>query len=61
MANRLTSASMGTTSASYSWDGDGLRTGKVVNGTSTSYTYDLQSPLPLVLDDGTLQYVWGAN
>jgi hypothetical protein len=28
---------------------------------TTSYAYDVNRPLPVVLTDGTLNYVWGAG
>jgi hypothetical protein len=44
------------------YDGDGKRvthTGEQF-GTAT-YTTDVNQSLPVILDDGTLKYVWGAN
>jgi RHS repeat-associated protein len=36
-------------SASYSYDGDGIRTGKTLNGTSTSFLYDPTAAIPTLL------------
>ncbi|MBV9322284.1 MAG: hypothetical protein JO352_00695 [Chloroflexi bacterium] len=60
-ANRLTSATTSTGSSSYAYDGDGKRVSKVVAGVTTNYVYDVGGGLPVLLDDGTQKYVWGAN
>ena len=56
-ANRLSSAATGSTTASYSYDGDGTRTSKTVNGTTTPYVWDRQAGLPLLASDGTNSYL----
>ncbi len=58
-ANRLRTASVAGTSASYSYDGDGKRSSKAVGGAGTSYVYDVNASLPVLLDDGVRKYVWG--
>ncbi len=58
-ANRLKTAGVGSTPASYVYDGDGKRTSKTVSGNTTSYIYDANRSLPVVLDDGARKYVWG--
>jgi RHS repeat-associated protein len=58
-ADRLVTATVGSTSASCGYDGDGLRTSKTVNGTTTQQTWDAAAGLPLVLQDGTTRYVTG--
>ncbi len=58
-ANRLRTASVAGTSASYSYDGDGKRSSKAVGAASTAYTYDVNASLPVLLDDGVRKYVWG--
>ena len=58
-ANRLKTASVGGTSASYTYDGDGKGASKTVGGNTTSYVYDAKRSLPVVLDDGERKYVWG--
>ncbi len=54
-ANRLTSVS-GT--ASYRYDGDGLRTAKTAGTTTTAFTYGAGS-VPNLLSDGATSYVYG--
>jgi len=53
----------GTSSVSYSYNGDGVRVGKTVGTTTTSYLQDLQAALPLVLIETTnsqnTDYVYG--
>jgi YD repeat-containing protein len=45
-------------SATYSYNGDGLRTSKTVNGGSpTAEVWDLAEGMPLVLQEGTTRYV----
>ncbi len=39
-ANRMTGAAIGGVQATYAYDGDGVRTGKTVAGTPTSYLWD---------------------
>ena len=63
-ANRLTVSSIGgapTITASYAYNGDGLRVSKTVGATTTSYVYDLVARLPVLLGDGTRKYVCGAT
>ena len=63
-ANRLTQAVVGTcstsTTSSYAYSGDGVRARKTVGAAATRYVYDLAAGLPVLLDDGTRKYVWGA-
>src|SRR5581483_5766795 len=54
-ANRLTA--YGTT-ATYAYNGDGLRTSKTVGATSR-FSWDLSGDLPLLVSDGTTNYVYG--
>jgi len=57
--NRLTSTTIGGTTTSFTYRGDGLRASQATWGsTTTGYTWDLNSSLPVVLDDGS-QYVYG--
>jgi RHS repeat-associated protein len=55
-ANRLTGYG---TSASYAYDGDGLRMSKTVNGTKTAFAWDETGSLPLMLIDGSDSYIYG--
>ncbi|MBI4302561.1 MAG: RHS repeat-associated core domain-containing protein, partial [Chloroflexi bacterium] len=57
--NRLTGATVGGTSASYTYRGDSLRHNKTVGGKSTTYTWDVNNDLPAVIQDGTYTYVYG--
>ena len=51
------------TSATYSYDGTGLRTSKTVNGTTTTYTWDKSGSLPLLVAEttggNTTRYIYG--
>jgi hypothetical protein len=49
---------VGSTTTSFTYRGDGLRVSQTTGSTTTSYTWDLNSSLPVVLDDGS-QYVYG--
>ena len=59
-ANRLKSYG---SSATYAYDGDGLRAAKTVSGSSTAFVYDRAAGLPLVLQEttgaNTTRYVYG--
>lgn len=57
-ANRLTS--YGTT-ATYGYNGDGLRMSKTVSGTTTQQTWGASGRLPVVLVDGTTNYIYGVG
>ena len=39
--------------------GDGKRASKTVSSTTTTYIYDVNRGLPVLLEDGTRRYVWG--
>jgi RHS repeat-associated protein len=60
--DRLTEVVSGTTTQ-FAYNGDGVRVGKTVNGTATSYVQDLAAPLPVVLSETTGgqtdRYVYG--
>jgi RHS repeat-associated protein len=51
----------GTLDATYTYDGDGLRTSKTVNGTTTNFIYDTTSPTPEIIYDGTNYYIYGPD
>jgi RHS repeat-associated protein len=57
-ANRLTSYAA---TASYTYNGDGLRTAKTVSGTTTSQTWDTSTSLPTLLTDGSTAYIYGPD
>jgi RHS repeat-associated protein/uncharacterized repeat protein (TIGR01451 family) len=56
-AGRLAQATVGGTSSSYRYDGDGVRVGSQVGTNSVSYLWDRQIGLPLLVDDGSRGYV----
>ncbi len=65
-ADRLVTATVGTTTtASYSYDGDGLRQSKTVNGATTpetwDKTWDTAGGLPTLLQDGATRYIAGPD
>jgi len=51
--DRLTEVISGTLTVEFSYDGDGVRLGKVFSGTATSYVQDIAAPLPVVLAEST--------
>ena len=55
-ANRLTSFGA---SATYKYNGDGLRMGKTVSGKATAFAWDVAQGLPLLLTEDTTNYVYG--
>ena len=57
--NRLKQSTVAGASASYAYDGDGVRVGRTIGTSTTTYTNDVATSLPVVLDDGTRTYVWG--
>lgn len=57
--NRLTQAVIGGVTSSSTYNGDGLRISHTVNGTMTSYTWDVNRRVPEILQDGTNTYVYG--
>jgi RHS repeat-associated protein len=60
-ADELVSASSSGLAAAYAYNGDGLRTSKTVNGTTTQFTRDSSGSLPLLLSDGTADYLYGPD
>ncbi len=59
--NRLTQSVVGGVTSSSVYDGNGLRLSHTVNGTTTAYTWDAASKLPVVIQDGTYSYVYGLD
>jgi RHS repeat-associated protein len=55
--NRLTQATVGTHTASYSYDGDSVRVGATVDGSANSYLVDTENGLPMLVDDGSKAYL----
>jgi hypothetical protein len=57
--NRMTQATIGSVTATYTYNGDGLRMSQTVGSTTTSYVWDIAGGLPMLLQDGTNTYVYG--
>jgi len=58
-SHRLTGFAQGTSSASYAYNGDGLRMSKTVGTTLEPFAWDIAEGLPLLLVDGSTSYVTG--
>ncbi len=58
--DRMTSATVGGTTTTFAYRGDGLRHSRTTGGNTTTFTWDINGGLPVVLDDGN-QYVYGAG
>ncbi|MHB2023834.1 MAG: RHS repeat-associated core domain-containing protein, partial [Mycobacteriales bacterium] len=64
-ADQLTSYASSALAASYAYNGDGLRTSAAITlagqtvAQTASYTYNLTSPVPEILGDGTNYYLYG--
>jgi YD repeat-containing protein len=58
-ADNLTSYTSGSTSARYSYNGDGLRTSRTVNGSAANQVWDLAEGLPTIIQDGATKYITG--
>ena len=48
-------------SATYAYNGDGLRMSKTTGGTTYQYAYDTTANAPLILADGTNDYIYGPD
>jgi RHS repeat-associated protein len=57
-ANRLTAYG---SSATYAYNGDGLRMSKTISGSTTQFLWDSSQVLPLLLMDGSTSYVYGPH
>jgi RHS repeat-associated protein len=44
---------------SYTYDGGGLRASQTISGTTTDMTWDQSGELPLLLNDGSTNYIYG--
>ena len=47
------------TAATYSYDGDSLRMAKTVSGATTGFAWDQSGSIPLLLADGSSNYIYG--
>jgi len=55
-------ATQHSATATYTYDGDGLRTSKTVNGTTETYVWDATTDDdPLLLSDGSTNYLYGPD
>ncbi|MGE3793862.1 MAG: RHS repeat-associated core domain-containing protein [Dehalococcoidia bacterium] len=59
--NRLTQSVVSSTTSSSVYDGAGVRRSHTVNGSTTTYVWDVNAGLPVVLQDGTRTYVYGLD
>ncbi len=50
-ANRLTRVDNANGTTQFAYDGDGRRTGKIVNGVTTTYLWDTVAELPVILNE----------
>jgi len=55
----MTGNVIGGGTASYVYNGDGLRLSRTIGGQTASNVWDVASSYPLLLRDGTNTYVWG--
>ena len=55
----MTGATVGGVASSYTYDADGTRVAKNVGGAVTSFVWDRESGLPLMIDDGASEFVYG--
>ncbi|MCO5203129.1 MAG: RHS repeat-associated core domain-containing protein [Chloroflexi bacterium] len=58
--DRMVEATVNSVTSTYAYRGDGLRDSRAVGMTTTTFTWDINAGLPVVLDDGN-QYVYGAG
>jgi RHS repeat-associated protein len=57
--DRLTSATVGSVTATFAYNGDGLRDSLTTGGNTTTFTWDVNRSIPQVLDDEDFRYVYG--
>jgi YD repeat-containing protein len=58
--DRMVEATVNAVTTTFAYRGDGLRNSRTVGMTTTTFTWDINAGLPVVLDDGN-QYVYGAG
>ncbi len=56
--DRMVSATVNSIASTFAYRGDGLRHSRTTGMTTTTFTWDIASGLPTVIDDGN-QYVYG--
>ena len=60
--DRMVEATVNSVTSTFTYRGDGLRDTRTVGGGgAVTFTWDVASGLPVVLDDGAQQYVYGAG
>ncbi len=57
--NRLTAATVGGQNETNTYNGDGLRQSRTVGGSTKTFVWDVAAKLPVILDDGSGQYLYG--
>jgi len=58
--DRMVEATVNSVTSTFAYRGDGLRDSRTVGMTTTTFTWDINAGLPVVLDDGN-QYLYGAG
>ncbi|MBI5947480.1 MAG: RHS repeat-associated core domain-containing protein [Chloroflexi bacterium] len=56
----MASATVNSVTTTFAYRGDGLRNSRTTGGNTTTFTWDVNAGLPVVLDDGN-QYLYGAG
>ena len=56
----MVEATVNSVTSTFAYRGDGLRDSRTVGMSTTTFTWDINAGLPVVLDDGS-QYVYGAG
>src|SRR5438093_13582022 len=59
--NRLTQSVIGGATSSSVYNGDGLRMSHTISGSTTNYTWDVGTRLPVVIQDNANTYVYGLD
>jgi YD repeat-containing protein len=59
-ANRLVGVT-GPVTASYSYDGGGLRVSKTVDATTTGFVWDTLNSMPVIVVEGDIYYLYGPD
>lgn len=55
----VTTAGGSSVRVQYAYDGDGLRVSTTSGGTTSAYSWDVASPMPMLLSDASWSYVYG--
>jgi RHS repeat-associated protein len=58
-ANNFGTVHRAPASASYAYDGDGLRASKTVAGVTSQFAWNVSGSEPMVLNDGSASYIYG--